>query len=449
MDATDHGRILLIGGGRLADACDRALRERGAEPERLEEPSDGEIRAALGDDLTRVVVVSRYDHVSLRLALVVSHLQPDVSLLVTIFDRDVAAHLRETVAGADVLSMADVVAPALAAPCLDEELVSLVRAPGRSWGIVEVDGAPDRIEPTWSAPGLLARLRGHADSLLRPFDRSAAILIAGLAGVLSVLVLDTLVTWLARDVALVDAFYTVAKVIVTVGPSDPADSGPAWFKVFSAIAMLLTLGFAAVLTAGLVNRLLDRRLTGIIGRRAVPRRDHVIVVGLGQVGLRLCLLLRALDVPVVAIERNAEAKNVQRAKDRGLPVVIDNGSSQGVLRRVSIRSARGLAAVTSDEVENIATAIAARNLHPEITTVLRAGDGAPDSETPSLSGIGAIRDVYRIGGAALAAAALGEDVEQAFPLADGVCLLGRDGALPVSPPLTAPAARPRGTARRG
>ena len=71
--------------------------------------------------------------------------------------------------------------------------------------------------------------------------------------------------------------------------------------------MLLTLGFAAVLTAGLVNRLLDRRLTGIVGPSAVPRRDHVVVVGLGQVGLRLCLLLRDLGVPVVAIERDPEA----------------------------------------------------------------------------------------------------------------------------------------------
>ena len=51
--------------------------------------------------------------------------------------------------------------------------------------------------------------------------------------------------------------------------------------------MLLALGFTAVLTAGLVNRLLDPRLTGAGGRSAVPRRDHVVVVGLGQVGQRL------------------------------------------------------------------------------------------------------------------------------------------------------------------
>ena len=105
---------------------------------------------------------------------------------------------------------------------------------------------------------------------------------------------EVLVTMIEGDLSLVDAFYSVAKVTVTVGPSLTAETGPGWFKLFSGVTMLLTLGFAAVLTAGLVNRLLDRRLTGIIGQAAVPRREHVVVVGLGQVGLRLCELLRAL-----------------------------------------------------------------------------------------------------------------------------------------------------------
>ena len=59
---------------------------------------------------------------------------------------------------------------------------------------------------------------------------------------------------------------------------------------------------------------MDSRLTGLIGRRAVPRRDHVVVVGLGQVGLRLCLLLRECGVPVVAVDTEAEGENVGFAR---------------------------------------------------------------------------------------------------------------------------------------
>jgi hypothetical protein len=39
-------------------------------------------------------VISRFDHVSLRRALVVAHVQPGIPQLVTIFDRDVAASIR-------------------------------------------------------------------------------------------------------------------------------------------------------------------------------------------------------------------------------------------------------------------------------------------------------------------------------------------------------------------
>jgi voltage-gated potassium channel Kch len=422
-------RVLLIGDGLLANATDRALHEAGADVRRLDEPSDREIREALDEPIDRVVVVSRFDHVSLRVALVVVHVRPDAAVLVTIFDRDVAAHLHAVADQVHVLSMADVVAPAFAGPCLEPGLLAVLQGPEGVEGVKAVDGEPRRVPPTWSTRTRLSRLLTNVDSLLRPFDTSARILVAGLAGVLGVLAIETVVTMFEAGYSFVDAFYTVAKVTVTVGPSPAAEHGSTWFKLFSAISMLLTLAFAAVFTAGLVNRLLDERLTGIVGRSAVPRRDHVIVVGLGQVGLRLCGLLRDLSVPVVAVEQNDAAKNVTRAKDQRLPVVIASGSSQRVLRRLSIDGARALAAVTSDEVENIAIAVAARGVRDDVVVTLRAGDGGLTTEARSLVQLGIVRDIYEIAGAALAAAALGHDVHGAFPYDGGVFLIDRDGRI--------------------
>jgi hypothetical protein len=108
-------------------------------------------------------------------------------------------------------------------------------------------------------------------------------------------------------------------------------------------------------------------------------------------------------------------------------VVIGSGASQRLLRRLSIRRARALAAVTSDEVENIAIAIAARGVRDDLNIALRAGDGDATSETRSLFNIGVIRDVYRIGGTALAAAALGYDVDEAFPYYRTMYLVDRRG----------------------
>lgn len=405
----------MIGGGQLADATARALEAGAAAVRRLDEPDDRQIREALDDRVDRVIVISRSDHVSLRRALVVAHVRPGIPALVTIFDRDVAAHLQGTVENVRVLSMADIVTPAFAGPCLDPKLMSLIAGPSGAAGIAATDGQPQPVPRRWSTPGPARRVLADLEALARPFDSSARILVYGLLGFVGVLVAETLLTMFAEGFSFVDAFYSVAKVTVTVGPSPAADRGEDWFKLFSSAAMLLTLGFAAVLTAGLVNRLLDPRLTGIVGRSAVPRRDHVIVVGLGQFGSRLCELLRDLGVPVVAMEQNPDAKNVPRAKDQRIPVVIGSGASERLLRRLSIRRARALAAVTSDEVENIAIAIAARGVRDDLNVALRAGDGDATSETQSLFGIGVVRDVYRIAGTALAAAVLGYQIHEAFP----------------------------------
>ena len=70
-----------------------------------------------------------------------------------------------------------------------------------------------------------------------------------------------------------------------IGPNPAVDDGPKWFKVAIACSVILTLLSAASFTGGLINRFVDSSLTGLFGKRAVPRQGHVIVVGLGQVGL--------------------------------------------------------------------------------------------------------------------------------------------------------------------
>jgi hypothetical protein len=171
---------------------------------------------------------------------------------------------------------------------------------------------------------------------VRPFDASARILMLGLVGFIAVLVIEAIVTSVALGVPIVESLYTAAKVTVTVGPSTAAETAPGWFKLFSTVAMLLALRFTAVFTAGLVDRLLDRRLTGIFRRSAVPRRGHAVVIWLGQVGFRLCQLLRVLGMPVVAVERDGDADNVARAKDEKIPAVVGSGGDRRLLRRLSL-----------------------------------------------------------------------------------------------------------------
>lgn len=424
--------MVLLGDGDLPRAVQVALERAGARVRWLRRPTDREIVAALraGMDVDVAMVVSRDDIEVLRLALVVEHARPGVRLIVTVFDRTVADQLRRAVPDCQVTSLADVVASTLAGPCVDSSLVSLAPAPGGE--LAGVREAGDRLELTplgHTRRRGPERVRDALQHASRPFDSSARILLIGLAGFLTVLIIDTVVTGIVVGESPGVAFYGATKALVTVGPNPAVDHGPGWLKVFSAVLMLASVGFVAVLTAGIVNRLLDRRLTAIFGRRSVPRSDHVVVVGLGQVGLQLCLLIRSLGIGVVAVERNADVPGVRLARSYRIPVVIGPGAERSLLQRLRVHRARALAAITSDDVANIAIAVSALAVREDLRVILRAGDGDVTTETRSLFHIGVVRDVHRIAGDLLAAAALGVPAVGAATRGSETWLVLPDGAV--------------------
>jgi len=421
--------ILVIGHDEMTEVTERALQTAGAKVTYLRDPHDRAIRRALGGEVDTVVVISNDDHVSLRLALVVENVRPGVPLVVTVFGGIVASQLRRAVRNVRVMSMADMVVPSLAGPCLDDRLLSVSRREGGFAGVRAGPDGPELVPIEHHASSRGQWLLTNLGSILNPFELSARILMAGLLGFLFILLLETSVLAATLDQPVVDALYAATKTIVTVGPNPLVDDGATWLKVFSALAMLAALGFTALFTAGVVARLRDMRLTAIVGRRVLPRRDHVVVVGLGQVGLRLSLLLRELGVPVLVVEGDPESLYIKRAKDYGIPIVLGRGGSRFVLRRLRLGRARALAAVTSDEVENISIAVAAHGMRDDLRTLLRAGRGDVINETSSLFKIGLVRDVYRIGGTLLAAAALGSPVTEAFLHEQTVYLIGPDGRI--------------------
>ena len=261
-------------------------------------------------------------------------------MLVTIFDETMAAHVRSEIRACHVTSLADIVAPSLAGPCLAEDLVAVDPGDDPPVGLRE-EG--DRAVRTPIDIPSRHRVRALLHALLQPYDRSAGLLLFGALGIAGVLIVETIGGLVVLGQGPADALYGAGKTVATVDPNGDVDDGPTWFKSFITASMLVTLVFEASFTAGLVNRLIDRRLTGIVGRRAVPRRDHVVVIGLGQVGLRLCTLLRRCGIGVVAVDDREEGENVGMARELGLPVVIGRGADVSLLRRLSLGRAVALA----------------------------------------------------------------------------------------------------------
>jgi voltage-gated potassium channel Kch len=422
-------RILLLGEGDLTEETCEALDAAGADVQRLGDPSAEELSEAMSGGADAVAVVSRDDAWPLRAALLVRHLDADVPIVATIFDPATGRELEEEIGNCTITSLADIAAPSLAGPCMGDEFAAVLD--GDPPTMLRCDDGDVEVLPL---PEVRARrARALATAILRPFDRSAALVFFGAVGLLFILVAETISAALVLQQSLVDAFYGAVKTLVTVDPNPEVQHGPRWYKVTISASMLVALLFAAAFTGGLVERLIGRNLTGLLGRRAVPRSDHVVVVGLGQVGLRLCILLRACGISVVAVDDQPDGENVGHARRLGLPVVIGRGADPSLMRRLSLDRAIALAAVTADDFQNIRVALAGRAETPELRVVLRAGGNAVGGETRSLERLGHVRDVHRIGAVYIAGLALGSAATHVVVDGDTAHLRDAEGALEACP----------------
>ena len=85
-------------------------------------------------------------------------------------------------------------------------------------------------------------------------------------------------------------------------------------------------------------------------------RGHVVICGLGRVGLQLAREFRRKGVRVVAIEAREEATHTAIAHDMGLAVLTGDATHLSILRRAAVTRARQVVAVCDDEQTNVAIA---------------------------------------------------------------------------------------------
>ncbi|WP_330461487.1 NAD-binding protein [Streptomyces sp. NBC_00820] len=411
--------FVVIGETNVARRVCATLQERRDTVVHLHEPGDRELRAALGDRPDGVAILLHDDVAALRYALAVAHLAPSVPIVATVFDRTVSDELERLLPQCDATSPADLAAPALAGPCVDPAYLAVQRSGQRVRAVRARHDTP-YVEEWQPHPRRLWRRLEHVARQLRPHDAGARLLLIGLFGILAVLLADW--AWLVtHGLPPAEALFHAARVVAGVGPAT-AEADETGYEVASSVAMLATLVFSALFTAGVIERMLGPKLIGLIGPRTLPRSEHVIVVGMGQVGMRLCAELQRLDIPVVGVERDPHTTTARLARSLGIPVMTGHGGDRAVLEKLRLGHARALAAVGSDDLDNIAVALAAHGVAPGTRVVIRAGEHEAIAETRSLLPMGTIRDVTSLAAAYVLARLLREPVTGVVAHQHDVCL---------------------------
>ena len=92
------------------------------------------------------------------------------------------------------------------------------------------------------------------------------------------------------------------------------------------------------------------------------RRGHVVICGLGRLGLQLAREFRAGDWRVVAIESGAAPGRIAAALDAGVAVIAGDACDPRSLARAAVGRASKVIAVCEDEQKNVAIAAAVGEL---------------------------------------------------------------------------------------
>ncbi|GAA4841703.1 hypothetical protein GCM10023201_34830 [Actinomycetospora corticicola] len=377
-------------------------------------PSDDDrtLLAAGVRGATAVALVDREDVTNIHRALRVQEIDPSVRLVLRLFDTGLAARIESILPTATVLSVSETAAPAFVAQAIGRYTRQHVRVGGRAFVVAgrhEVreaavvcglaansqtgaaggprllpDDTDDRADYVLALAESRAQRRDQlrrrrwrqalADVVGRAMTRVRGTLTRRLAratlGLVVLFLLGTAAFATVGGYSLGDAIYLA--VLDSAGAAQPDTQASLPVRVIQACVTVVGIAIIPLVTAVVVESAVSSRAVERGGR--LPRRDHVVVVGLGDVGQRIVTALRDRGVPVVAVDRDADSPGAAAAGRSRVPVVHGDASSEQVLRAAGVEQARALVAVTTDDATNLQAALVARSVQRTVRVVLRLRD---------------------------------------------------------------------------
>ncbi|MFF3327427.1 NAD-binding protein [Streptomyces sp. NPDC002889] len=223
---------------------------------------------------------------------------------------------------------------------------------------------------SYAGPQVLPRrLVGRGAPLGEIFSRRLRWALAG--GAAAVIVL-AIASWLTTGDHPLHAVYLTLLDLFAIG--DPAVGEPTARQVLQLLAGLVGLALLPVLVASALEALGAFRGAHALLRPPRGLSGHVVLLGLGKVGTRVLGRLRELDIPVVCVEEDPEARGIPLARRLRVPVVLGDVTQEGVLEAAKVHRAHALLALTSADTTNLEAALYARTVKPDLRVALRLYD---------------------------------------------------------------------------
>ena len=174
------------------------------------------------------------------------------------------------------------------------------------------------------------------------------------------------------EATLREAFYGTAVLLLggfgdIFGGIKQDDNFPWWLQFFSLITTLIGVIFVALLNGLITERLLSTKFK-LSRRNPIPTQDHVVIIGLGRVGQRVATLLQRFKQNLVAVSSTVTESDIT------LKIPLVTGNIIKSLEKVNLATAKGIIAVTNDEMLNLEVALMGYSVNPNIRLVIRTSE---------------------------------------------------------------------------
>jgi Trk K+ transport system NAD-binding subunit len=225
--------------------------------------------------------------------------------------------------------------------------------------------------------------------------------------------------------------YFAVETVATVGFGDYYFGGQsAWMEVMAILFIILGITLVSTSFALFTNILVSRRIELSLGRGRVPGlAGHVVVIGLGSVGIRVVEGLVAAECQVVVVEHDESNRYLERARSLGVPIVIADATQSQTHVTVNLVDASAVAILTSSDLTNIETGLAVRESlrerWEEVPVVLRVFDNDLALMMDHNFGFHHVRSTSALAAPWFVGAALGLDVLETFYFEHQPFLVGR------------------------
>ena len=411
-----HREIIVCGDDALANTVIDELRGAGARIIRISSAAD-----LLGAGVHRaraVVCAGPNDAVNLEIALLARRFSPNVRVVARLADNVLRDAVADVSGPGAILNVADLATPSVVEAVLSRnahqfrtagiEFVvwgsearkdgtlreiygdlapvavvhgknapapgDIVPCPGRDQQVYAGDwtsmiGVKDELEargitvpPSTATRSRHSRVRRVVDAMRAMHEDANPLLLPSLIFTLLVMLGATATvrfTYLNPRMSWLDALYFTSETITSVGFGDFSFAAQSsTLRMFAIGLMFGGVMITAILVAIVADLLLSRRFVHTAGvRRARHMREHVVVVGLGSIGIRVVSDLAAAGYDVVVIEKDENNRFVSAAAELDVPVIFGDATMRQTLESARVHQARGVAVVTQDDMENIRTGI--------------------------------------------------------------------------------------------